>query len=246
MRRMAPTCSLDCLFVCPDTLGVPDDRPIAHTRRSNQERSASTRLRLLDATVESLIDAGWSHTSTTEVVRRAGVSRGAQVHHFPTKEELVLAAVEHLMIRRHADFDATFRDLPAEHRSPLDAMRLLRDRCFGSSFEAWLELLVASRCHLSLHHRLVDMDERFFERSVQTYNDLFPELTGGDPQTARVGLELVFAVLDGMALRRMVGRDADDLDDALASFVLLTTQGLAPPITTPTLSVVDPHSEDAR
>ena len=54
------------------------------------------RQRLLDATVECLVEHGWSGTSTTLVSQRAGVSRGAQLHHFPTKADLVLAAVEHL------------------------------------------------------------------------------------------------------------------------------------------------------
>ena len=72
----------------------------APLRRTNAERSAATQARLLDATIESLVELGWAATSTTEVVRRAGVSRGAQVHHFPTKEDLVLAALDYLLERR--------------------------------------------------------------------------------------------------------------------------------------------------
>ena len=48
------------------------------------------RQRLLEATVECLVERGWSGTSTTLVSERAGVSRGAQLHHFPTKGDLVL------------------------------------------------------------------------------------------------------------------------------------------------------------
>ena len=70
------------------------------TRRTQGERSAETRARLLDATVESLIEAGYAHTTTTAVCARAGLSRGAQLHHFPTKSELVIAAVAHLTRRR--------------------------------------------------------------------------------------------------------------------------------------------------
>lgn len=160
------------------------------------------------------------------MVKRAEVSRGAQVHHFPTKEDLVLAAVEHLLVRRHAEFEATFRELPDDQRSPLDAMRLLRERCFGSSFDAWLELLLAARTDPALHRRLAEMDERFFERSVTTYNELFPDLTGGDLETARVGLSLAFTVLDGVAIRRLIGATDDDLDETLQVFVDLATTAL--------------------
>lgn len=50
-------------------------------RRTQQERSTETRERLLDATVQSLIDLGYAKTTTTVVCERAGLSRGAQVHH---------------------------------------------------------------------------------------------------------------------------------------------------------------------
>src|SRR3954469_995273 len=111
---------------------IPTD---AATRRSNAERSASTQNRLLDATIECLIERGWAGTSTTEIVRRAGVSRGAQGHPFPSKEALVLAAVEHLLTRRIREFQATFADIPAAQRSPAAAMHLLYDQCFRATFE---------------------------------------------------------------------------------------------------------------
>src|SRR5690349_22287634 len=107
---------------------------IATTRRSNAERSAATQTRLLDATIECLIERGWAGTSTTEIVRRAGVSRGAQVHHFPTKDDLVLAAVEHLLARRIREFEATFADMPAAQQSPAAAMHLLYEQCFRATF----------------------------------------------------------------------------------------------------------------
>ena len=54
------------------------------------------RARLLEATVELLVDKGYAGTSTTLVSERAGVSRGAQLHHFPTKQDLDVAAVQHV------------------------------------------------------------------------------------------------------------------------------------------------------
>ncbi|MBV9832442.1 MAG: helix-turn-helix transcriptional regulator, partial [Marmoricola sp.] len=64
------------------------------------------RQRLLDATIECLVEHGWSGTSTTLVSQRAGVSRGAQLHHFPTKNDLVVAAVEHVTEVRGAELAA--------------------------------------------------------------------------------------------------------------------------------------------
>src|SRR5229473_7754051 len=81
-------------------------------RRTQEERSASTRARLLDATISCLSELGYARTTTTEIAERAGVSRGAQLHHFPTKAELVTTAVEHLFEKRTEEFRRAFESLP--------------------------------------------------------------------------------------------------------------------------------------
>src|SRR5512138_3868399 len=81
--------------------------------RRQQDRSRVTQRRLLDATVECLVEVGWAGTTTTLVAERAGVSRGAQLHHYPTKDALVLAAVAHLVQRRSEELEAEAADVPA-------------------------------------------------------------------------------------------------------------------------------------
>ena len=54
------------------------------TRTPQPERTRLMRQRLMEATVESIVEVGWAGTSTTVVSQRAGVSRGAQLHHFPS------------------------------------------------------------------------------------------------------------------------------------------------------------------
>lgn len=71
-------------------------------RRAQAGRSAATRARLLDATIECLVEHGYTGTTTTAVAQRAGVSRGAQLHHYGTREQLVAAAVGHLAEQRAA------------------------------------------------------------------------------------------------------------------------------------------------
>src|SRR6187402_1697681 len=68
----------------------------ARAPRTQQQRRDETRRALLDAAVESLIEVGFARTTTLEVQRRANVSRGALLHHFPSKAELLVAAVDHL------------------------------------------------------------------------------------------------------------------------------------------------------
>ena len=193
---------------------------VAVPRQPNPERSAATRARLLDATIDSLVEVGWAGTSTTEVVRRAGVSRGAQVHHYPTKQELVLAAVEHLLLRRVEEFGAAFERLDPQHRTHGAALDLLWEHCFGPSFEAWLELAVAARSDPLLHGRLVDFEKRLWEAALDAFKAQFPEAS--DDAFARVALRLTFAVLDGLVVGRLAGTDPEELTEVLDAFKAIT------------------------
>ena len=82
--------------------------------RTQQQRREETRRALLDATVESLIEVGFARTTTLEVQRRADVSRGALLHHFPSKAELLVAAVDHLAEKRAAEMKQLASQLPPE------------------------------------------------------------------------------------------------------------------------------------
>src|SRR5437762_1035398 len=87
-------------------------KPASRPRRTQEERSATTRALLLDATLECLIDAGYAATTTTMIAERAGVSRGAQLHHFPTKSELVIVAVDRLSHRLGEELTADLGSVP--------------------------------------------------------------------------------------------------------------------------------------
>src|SRR3954465_7918836 len=115
-------------------------------RRTQAERTASTRAALLDATIDCLVEDGYAGTTTTRVVERAGVSRGAQVHHFPTKAELVAEAVRHLARRRAEETKAEIGRIslndPDQLKAVLDLLWGLHN---GPLYAASVELFVAAR-----------------------------------------------------------------------------------------------------
>jgi AcrR family transcriptional regulator len=173
-------------------------------RRTQEERSASTRQRLLDATLESLVEVGYAATSTTAVCARAGLSRGAQLHHYPTKADLVIAAVAHLAKRRAAELLAEVpRDGTPEERLST-ALEAIWASFSGPLFAAALELWVAARTDDALRANLVR-----FERQVgRAMSRLFGELAGSDASDFGALLELTFHMMRGMALQRIL-RDDD-------------------------------------
>jgi AcrR family transcriptional regulator len=172
------------------------------TRRTQGERTASMRARLLEATFECLAELGYARTTTTEVCRRAGVSRGAQLHHFPTKDDLVIAAHEHVLSRRQEEYAAAFAGLTPEERTPARAIDLLWEMYQGPIFDAWLELAVAARRDPALRDRFVEAEAHYVERSER----MTPEL--GIGQSDPAVLEFTFAVLLGTGLLCSVGLGA--------------------------------------
>lgn len=151
----------------------------APPRRSQAQRTAATRATLLDATLDSLVELGYARTTTGGIAARAGLSRGAQLHHFPTKELLVVAAVEHLATKRADEIRAT---QDREH-----ALELLADTFTGPLFLAALELWVAARTDPGLRAALVPL-----ERSVnEAMTALAQDLLGASATDAELTLELV-------------------------------------------------------
>ena len=98
----------------------------------------------MEATVDCLVELGWAGTTTTIVSERAGVSRGAQLHHFPTKQDLVISAVAYLMDRRREELHARLADLPRKGRVRA-ALELISTNFTSPVFFAALELWVAAR-----------------------------------------------------------------------------------------------------
>jgi len=98
----------------------------------------------MEATVDCLVELGWTGTTTTIVSERAGVSRGALLHHFPTKQDLVVSAVAYLMDRRREELHAKLADLPRRGRVRA-ALELVSTNFTSPVFFAALELWVAAR-----------------------------------------------------------------------------------------------------
>jgi AcrR family transcriptional regulator len=200
-------------------------------RRTQAERSASTRTRLLEATLRCLDELGYARTSTPEIARRAGVSRGAQLHHFPTKAELVTSAVEHLFRRRHEEFLAAFAAVPPGEDPLAAAIDILWGMVSGPSFHAWVEIAVAARTDPELHAHVAQLTRRFADMVDETFRRLFAGGAPDDPFYAAAPA-FAFALLDGLAMQRLVlgdDRAAAPVLAALKSVARLTLPAVPRP-----------------
>lgn len=126
-------------------VSTPEPVETRSGRRTQAERSAAMRQRLLDATIDCLVTYGYAGTTTHRIAQQAGVTRGAQIHHFRAKEDLVVAAIEHLAHQRaqKAIGDlGMIRENPDTATAILDFLWSLHQ---GPFFVATIELWIASR-----------------------------------------------------------------------------------------------------
>ncbi|MEV0730632.1 TetR/AcrR family transcriptional regulator [Polymorphospora sp. NPDC050346] len=175
-------------------------------RASQQERSRATRARLLEATVECLVERGWSGTTTTLVATRAGVSRGAQLHHYPTKAALVMAAVEHLSDRRAAEIRAEAQALPTGPDRLDRVVDMLATAFTGPLFVAALEVWVAARTDAELRAALVPLEARV----GREMHRLTVELLGTDERRpgVREAVQATLDLLRGLGVANLLTDDS--------------------------------------
>ncbi|GIG85192.1 TetR/AcrR family transcriptional regulator [Plantactinospora endophytica] len=176
------------------------------TRTPQRERSRATQARVLEATVECLVERGWSGTTTTVVAARAGVSRGAQLHHYPTKSALVMAAVEHLAERRAAEIRAEAVDLPAGPERLDRVVDMLATAFTGPLFVAALELWLAGRTDPELRDALVPLEARV----GREMHRLTVELLGADERQpgVREAIQATLDLLRGLGVANLLSDDS--------------------------------------
>lgn len=167
------------------------DRP----RRTQAERTATTRATVIEAAFVCLLETGYAATTVGAVQERAGVARGTLLHHFPTRAALMAAVVEDIAVRRLEVLapppvgggwdelvDLVWRDL----QSP--------------AFLAALELWVAARTDDSLRAALVPLQQRLFG----TIHRAVTGLVGDDPRAPTL-VQFTIDLLTGTAMAGMLG-----------------------------------------
>ncbi|MDH6218336.1 TetR/AcrR family transcriptional regulator [Streptomyces pseudovenezuelae] len=175
-----------------------------HDRAPKQDRSRATRQRLLEAAVACLAEYGWAGSTVAVVAERAGVSRGAAQHHFPTREDLFTAAVEYVAEERSTALRALFPEGAHEDRRVVVAA--LVDLYTGPLFRAALHLWVAASDEEQLRPRVTELESRVGR------------------ETHRIAVELLNADESGPGVRETV-QGLLDMARGLGLANLLTDDG---------------------
>ncbi len=198
--------------------------PATDAREPQQDRSRATRARLLESAITCLADLGWTASTVAVVAEHAGVSRGAAQHHFPTREALFAAALEHVTRERGEQMR---RQLAARRRA-IDTgaiVDLVFELYSGTFFKAALMLWVAAASEPQLREAVVPLEARIGREVHRMVVDLLgvDEQRPGVRETVQAtldlarGLGLANLLTDDSVRRAGIARQwAQTLDRALA------------------------------
>jgi len=181
------------------------------------QKSAATRNLIVEAAIKCFVDLGYARTTTTAIADKAGLSRGAMLHHFPSKVDIVRAAVEHLHAKRLRAFRRAVQRSPVEGdrvRSNLDAYW---QHVRHPMFVAFFELVVAARTDPELAAILRPAQEAFEDEWHRTAREVFTEWRTDDPNFD-VALDLTRYVLEGMAISFLVHKE-DERDRRVLNYL---------------------------
>lgn len=204
------------------------------SREPKQERSRATRLRLLESTIDCLAARGWSATTVAVAAEHAGVSRGAAQHHFPTREDLITAALEFIFDNRISELRAETAELPDGYERTEAVVTQMVNYFTGPLFKAALQVWTAAAADESLKARIVPLEVKF-GRAVHRITVELLGIDDTDPVAHRLvqatldlarGLGLADVLTDDSARReRIVNQWAATLDIALREQTANTAAG---------------------
>lgn len=159
----------------------------AKQRRTQQERRAATRSALLEATIYCLGRDGYAATSISLIINQAGVSRGALLHHYPTKNELIAHAILHFYRQRLARFKERLLGAETGSLSLEDRLRVLK-KDFATWYHTALEVEVAMRTNAEIARIEESLSAVHHEEMSKEYEQLFPEFAATANARELVGI----------------------------------------------------------
>lgn len=178
-------------------------------RQTQEERSRNTQARIMKAMRECILSKGIKATSTNDVARQAGVSRGALMHHYPSKEMLMQAALEDLLSREIESVSNMAQAVKAGNLDLDSLLQTLLEHFQGDLFMVTLEYLTAARTDPHIREVLIPLARSFNESLESIWEQLISDSNEG-ASDKRTALNITLCMMRGIGAQS-IWRDDPEL-----------------------------------
>lgn len=176
---------------------------MSKTPRQPQMRSVLTRERLIAATLDQILEVGYHAATTHQIADRALVSRGALLHHFPMRADIVLAAMEALLDDGTRQIKTVAGELQDGKVTLDDFVELLWQLFSGRFFYLSLEMITEARNDADLRERMIPVVKRFHDALDEIWTE-FCDPRRRPPHQARIVLNLTVCLVRGMGVQTVL------------------------------------------
>lgn len=193
--------------------------------RTQQQRREETVARLLQASIDTIIEVGYARASAAVITKRAGVSVGALFRHFETMGDFMAATAYEVLRRQLETFTKQVAEIPADRPALPAALTILRDITAGSTNAVLYELMVAARTDEKLKETLQNVLGQYSAKIHDAARAL-PGAESFPEETFPVIVALMTNVFDGAAIVRGVLPQPELEEQRIPTLTALLTAGL--------------------
>jgi AcrR family transcriptional regulator len=201
---------------------------VSQSGRQQQARSLATRERLVRATLDEIHAVGYHAATTHQIAERARVSRGALLHHFPTRADIVLAALETLLADGTAEIKAVSHDVRTGALPLADFVEFLWQLFSGRFFQLSMEMINEARTDPDLRQCLIPVVQRFHAALDAIWAE-FCDADARPPREARIILNLTVNLMRGMGVQTVLRPDPDYYRDLIEAWKAVLPQLIGGP-----------------
>lgn len=188
---------------------TPPQAPATRGRRRQADRSRASRKAILDVTLDAIHARGLSGTSTNDVTRLAGVSRGALLHHFPTRVILLQEALRYLLVTETTAIERLAEQVETGEVDFQTFLETLWEHFSGRMFMITLEFLAAARTDAAIRETLTTVALEF-NASLDGIWERMELMSSRTVREQRLALNTTLCMLRGMGTQS-VWRDDPQL-----------------------------------
>jgi len=183
-------------------------------RRHQTKKSIATRNSILDATIQCFLELGYHRTTTTEIARRANVTRGAVQYYFPTTPDVLRASIDHMIDQWIETYAEELRKMPTQEKRLQGGVDIYWRFVQNPLFVAWQELQAASRTDPALRAIVKEAGKRYDQRRLELGREVYGGVAAIDDPSFSVARDLLRVALEGLSVAEF-GQNKDARQQAV-------------------------------